>query len=172
MNSTARPDNVMPENQAVLHILCGKIASGKSTLSRNLASQPGTVVLSEDTWLAHLYQDEMHTVADYLRCAARLRQAIAPHAISLLKAGVSVVLDFPANTVANREWMMSLITASGADHRLHYLNVPEDECKARLRARNQAGTHPFSVTDEQFELIARHFVAPEPEEGFNVIIHA
>jgi len=67
--------------------------------------------------------------------------------------------------------MMSLITGSGADHQLHYLNGPEEVCKARLRARNQAGTHQFSVTDEQFELISRHFVAPEPEEGFHVIRH-
>ncbi|MBU9848353.1 ATP-binding protein [Rahnella sp. FRB 231] len=159
----------MQARPAVLHILCGKIASGKSTLSAQLASEPGTIVLNEDQWLAHLYQDEMHSVADYVRCSARLRQAIAPHAISLLRAGVSVVLDFPANTVANRQWMMSLIAGSGADHRLHYLNVPEEVCKARLRERNQAGTHQFSVTDEQFDLISRHFVAPEPEEGFNVI---
>lgn len=171
MNSTASPDNVTQPRPAVLHILCGKIASGKSTLSQHLASAPCTVVLNEDQWLAHLYQDEMHSVADYVRCSARLRQAIAPHVISLLRAGVSVVLDFPANTVANRQWMMSLITGSGADHQLHYLNVPEEVCKARLRARNQAGTHHFSVTDEQFELISRHFVAPEPEEGFHVIRH-
>ena len=169
MNPMASPDVIMQDRQAVLHILCGKIASGKSTLSHNLAKNPCTVVLNEDQWLSHLYQDEMHTVADYLRRSARLRQAIAPHVISLLGAGVSVVLDFPANTVANRQWMMSLITGSGADHRLHYLEVPDDVCKARLRVRNQAGTHPFSVTDEQFELISRHFVAPEPEEGFNVI---
>jgi predicted kinase len=169
MNATASPENIMQARPAVLHILCGKIASGKSTLSAQLASEPGTIVLNEDQWLAHLYQDEMHSVADYVRCSARLRQAIAPHAISLLRAGVSVVLDFPANTVANRQWMMSIITGSGADHRLHYLNVPEEVCKARLRERNQAGTHQFSVTDEQFDLISRHFVAPEPEEGFNVI---
>lgn len=169
MNATASPENIMQARPAVLHILCGKIASGKSTLSAQLASEPGTIVLNEDQWLAHLYQDEMHSVADYVRCSARLRQAIAPHAISLLRAGVSVVLDFPANTVANRQWMMSLITGSGADHRLHYLNVSEEVCKTRLRERNQAGTHQFSVTDEQFDLISRHFVAPEPEEGFNVI---
>jgi predicted kinase len=169
MNATASPENIMQARPAVLHILCGKIASGKSTLSAQLASEPGTIVLNEDQWLAHLYQDEMQSVADYVRCSARLRQAIAPHAISLLRAGVSVVLDFPANTVANRQWMMSIITGSGADHRLHYLNVPEEVCKARLRERNQAGTHQFSVTDEQFDLISRHFVAPEPEEGFNVI---
>lgn len=82
------------ENQAMLHILCGKIASGKSTLARELATQPVTVVVSEDRWLSALFKEEMRTIEDYVRCSAKLRSAIAPHVVSLLSAGVSVVLDF------------------------------------------------------------------------------
>ncbi|NGX87624.1 ATP-binding protein [Rahnella sp. Lac-M11] len=157
------------ENQAMLHILCGKIASGKSTLARELATQPFTVVVSEDRWLSALFKEEMRTIEDYVRCSAKLRSAIAPHVVSLLSAGVSVVLDFPANTVANRQWMMSIIHESGADHRLHFLNVSADVCKSRLHVRNQSGTHDFVVTDEQFELISRHFAEPQAEEGFTII---
>ena len=32
---------------ATLHMVCGKIGSGKSTLARQLAAQPGTVLVSE-----------------------------------------------------------------------------------------------------------------------------
>jgi predicted kinase len=35
-----------------LHLLCGLIASGKSTLAQQLASRPLTVLISEDAWLA------------------------------------------------------------------------------------------------------------------------
>ena len=31
--------------------------------------------------------------------------------------------------------------SAGAAHRLHFLDVPDDVCKARLRQRNAAGTH-------------------------------
>ncbi|NCE91845.1 AAA family ATPase [Pseudomonas sp. L13] len=31
-----------------LHLLCGKIASGKSTLAKTLAAEHGAIVLSED----------------------------------------------------------------------------------------------------------------------------
>ena len=58
-----------------LHLLCGKIASGKSTLSARLAARPLTVIISEDQWLARLYAGEMHSVADYVRCSAKLREA-------------------------------------------------------------------------------------------------
>ncbi len=154
-----------------LHLLCGKIASGKSTLSAKLAITPGTVVISEDQWLAALYADEMKSVTDYVRCSAKLRNAITPHLISLFKAGISVVLDFPANTLANRAWMMSIIIESGVNHCLHYLKVPDDICKSRLRARNQAGSHDFSATDEQFDLITRYFNEPTAAEGFHIIVH-
>lgn len=156
---------------ATLHLLCGKMASGKSTLAADLGAAPDCIVISEDQWLAALYPGEMHSVADYVRNAARLRSAITPHLVALLNAGLSVVLDFPANTRANRNWMMSIIKASTADHRLHYLDVPDALCKSRLHARNQTGDHAFAATDEQFTLITRYFEPPLEEEGFKLVRH-
>lgn len=129
---------------------------------------PGTVIVSEDRWLAALFSDEMHSVSDYVHYSARLRNAIKPHLVSLLKAGLSVVLDFPANTASNREWMMSIIEESGANNRLHYLKVPDEVCKSRLRARNAEGVHEFAASDQQFEAITRYFSAPTPDEGFDI----
>lgn len=161
----------MTSSHAMLHLLCGKIASGKSTLAAELGAAPACVVISEDQWLAALYQDEMQSVADYVRVAAKLRKAMTPHLVALLHAGVSVVLDFPANTRANRDWMRSVIEASSAGHQLHYLDVADALCKSRLHARNQGGEHAFAATDEQFALITRYFEPPQEEEGFNLVRH-
>jgi predicted kinase len=47
----------MPEQPwnttSTLHMLCGKIAAGKSTLARQLADVPFTVLLSEDPLRRH-----------------------------------------------------------------------------------------------------------------------
>ncbi|WP_058958225.1 AAA family ATPase [Pantoea anthophila] len=161
----------MDASQATLHLLCGKIASGKSTLAAELGASPGCVVISEDQWLAALWQEEMQSVADYVRCAAKLRTAMTPHLVALLNAGVSVVLDFPANTRANRDWMRSVIQRSQADHCLHYLDVPDARCLSRLHARNQSGSHAFAATEEQFALITRFFEPPHEDEGFNLVRH-
>lgn len=161
-------DTVTP---ATLHLLCGKIASGKSTLAARLGAEPGCVILSEDHWLAALYPDQLQSVADYIRCAAWLKTAMTPHLLALLQTGVSVVLDFPANTQAIRAWMRSLITQSAAQHQLHYLDLPDDLCKSRLRARNQSGSHAFATSDEQFALITRYFEPPQESEGFNLVRH-
>lgn len=159
----------MPEPSATLHLLCGKIASGKSTLAKELAGTSGAVILGEDAWLSCLYPGEIKTVEDYVRRASNLRGAIGPHVTGLLRAGLSVVLDFPANTVANRKWMRSLVDEAESAHVLHFLDVSDDKCLERLRARNASGEHAFAVSDAEFELITSYFAPPRQEEGFVVI---
>lgn len=162
---------IMSSGQAELHFLCGKIAAGKSTLSKALAAEHRAVVLSEDEWLPLLYPDELVTIPDYVRCSIRLKKVVGPLVRDLLAAGVSVVLDFPANTVEQRRWMKELADSTGAPHTLHYLDVSDEVCKARLKARNAGGEHPFEVTDEQFEKITSHFVPPSEGEGFRMAVH-
>jgi predicted kinase len=154
---------------ATLHLVCGKIGAGKSTLCAKLAEQPATVLISEDSWLATLYPGEVTALTDYVRCSSRLKTAMAKHVQALLKAGVSVVLDFPSNTLAGRQWARGLFEAAAADHRLHFLDVPDEVCKARLHARNALGVHPFETTDAQFDQISAYFVAPQAHEGFQVV---
>ena len=155
---------------ATLYLLCGKIAAGKSTLARRLAERPGTVLISEDHFNSTLYPDEIKTIDDYGRYSSRVRAAMGPHVVSLLKAGLSVVLDFQANTVAVRRWMRTIIDDSKADHELHVLDVPDEECRRRLRERNAAGGHPYQVSDAEYELFTRYFVPPSAEEGFRVFV--
>lgn len=161
----------MTTTPAVLHMVCGKIASGKSTLTARLGAEPGTVVIAEDDWLGTLFADQMRSIKDYVRFSEKLRRIMGPHVASLLEAGVSVVLDFPANTVENRTWMRGILDRTAADHRLHVLEVSDDVCLARLRARNARGEHPFAVTDAQFERITKHYAPPMPEEGFTILRH-
>ncbi|NPU67612.1 ATP-binding protein [Bradyrhizobium sp. 83012] len=161
----------MSANPPTLHLVCGKIAAGKSTLTAELGRHPATVAVAEDDWLAQLYPGEQTSLADYVRNSSRLRAVMGPHVVALLRAGVSVVLDFPANTLASRAWMRGLFEAAQVPHRLHHLDVSDEICKARLRARNDGGRHAFTVTDEEFDLFTSYFVAPTPEEGFDVIVH-
>ncbi len=161
----------MPDTSPTLHMMCGKIAAGKSTLAAQLAQMDSTVLIAEDDWLGALFSDQMTSPKDYMRCSTKLQTVMAPHIASLLRAGVSVILDFPANTVAQRAWMRGILEATGAQDQMHLLTPPDDVCLARLRARNAKGDHPFAVTDEQFHQFSNHFVAPSEEEGFTIVAH-
>ena len=154
-----------------LYLLCGKIAAGKSTFARQLAARPATLLISEDHWNATLFADHLKTIDDYTRYSARLRAAMTPHIAAILGLGLSVVLDFPANTIRQRAWMKELIDLAKVDHELHVLDLPDAICKQRLRARNAGGEHPFQVSDAEYEQFTRYFVPPTRDEGFNVIVH-
>jgi len=132
---------------------------------------PRTILITEDDWLNALFADELVSLPDYVRCSSKLRQIMAPHIASVLNAGVSVVLDFPANTVGQRGWMRGVLDNVTAAHQLHVLEVPDEVCLARLRVRNGKGDHPFAVTEAQFRQFSSHFVGPLPDERFNVVRH-
>ncbi|AZZ36462.1 cell division protein ZipA [Bdellovibrio sp. qaytius] len=153
----------------MIHFLCGKIASGKSTLAARLASQPNTILLSEDKWLYGLYPHEIKTIDDYAKCSQRLREVLSSHILNLLKCNLNLVLDFPANTLNQRAWFKSLLEQSGVEHELHFLDVSDATCKDRLKKRNESGQHAFQTSDQQFDLFTKHFVKPSENEGFNII---
>ncbi len=159
----------MSGNQPTLHLFCGKIAAGKSTLAARISAEERSLLISEDSWLSRLYPGEIICLEDYIRCSARLKEVMGPHVEALLCAGLSVVLDFPANTLQQRAWLRGLCEAAGAAHRLYYLDVPDATCKARLRQRNLEGTHGFAPSDEDFDLITAYFVPPTRNEGFEII---
>jgi predicted kinase len=160
----------MPHQTATLHMLCGKAGAGKSTLCAALAA-PGTILIAQDHFLATLYKRELRSIPDYIRLVPRLRGALGPHITDLLRAGVTVILDWPANTAATRAWMRTLFEAADAAHQLHVLDVPDDLCLARLRRHNDAARHPFTVTRADFDALAAYFEPPTVAEGFNMICH-
>ncbi|HQT27040.1 MAG TPA: ATP-binding protein [Burkholderiales bacterium] len=160
------------KNSGVLFLVCGKIASGKSTMAESLAAGRNAVLFSEDDWLSHLYPGEIKSIEDYVRCTARLRNALTGHIRTLLGSGLSVVLDFPANTPNSRNWARDLFEHAGAAHELHFLDVPDEICKARLRERNGEGKHPFAPSEAEYDEFTRYFVPPSDTEGFDIVRHA
>jgi len=162
----------MSKHEPTLHLVCGKIAAGKSTLANRLASAPATVLISEDGWLSRLYPDEISTLEDYRRCSARLGEVMGGHVQALLSAGLSVVMDFPANTLNRRQRLREVFEGAGVAHQLHFLDVSNAVCKARLWQRNRDGTHVFAASEAEFDRFTSYFVPPSPEEGFNVKTYA
>lgn len=96
---------------------------------------------------------------------------MGPHVVDILKLDLSVVLDFPANTVNWRSWMRTLITEAGVAHELHVLDFPDAICKERLQRRNADGEHPYQVSEATYDLFTSYFVPPGPDEGFNIVVH-
>jgi predicted kinase len=162
----------MSRPPACLHLLCGKAGAGKSTLATALAQTHRAILISEDIWLTRLFGDRIKTFDDYRVYSQRARTVVGSLVIDLLAAGQNVVLDHPGNTRVSRAWFRSLHEAAGADHILHYLDVPDPTCLQRIVKRNteRPGSHHLTETD--FTYVSSFFEAPEPAEGFRIQVHA
>jgi len=159
------------ETPATLYFMCGKMGAGKSTLAKSLASQNKAVLLSEDDLLRHLYPSEIADLQSYVSYSGRLKNALSEHICCVVGHGLSVVLDFPANTTGQRAWLRELIETSGAAHQLHFVDTPDETCKKQLRARSSNGNGDPLQDETTFDLLSSYFVAPKPDEGFTIVHH-
>lgn len=156
---------------ATLHFICGKPGAGKTTLARELARSLPAIVICEDEWLATL-ELEIRSVDDYRQASNRCRKVMASLVPDLLRLGVSVVLDYAANTVERRAWVRSLFEPVGAEHVLHWIEASDAECLDNVHRRNDekpVGIYFGPVSDELFHAVTPHIVPPSPEEGFHVL---
>lgn len=160
------------ENSAKLMFFCGKMAAGKSTLAKDLAARENALLLVQDDFLNALFPGENTDIPGFVKCSSRLKNALTPHLCALLSKGISVVLDVPGNTKAQRAWFRELIERANVKHELHFVDASDTLCKSQLRARSSgspAGT-PWT-RDADFEAVTAHFQPPTEDENFNVVRH-
>ena len=152
--------------------LCGKMAAGKSTLARELAEREGAILLVQDQLLGSLYPGEIVDIPAFTLRSSRLQAAIEPHICAILANGITVVLDFPANTLKQRAWFRGMFERANVAHELHFVDAPDALCKAQLKERSSvlpAGSR--WTTDAEFDAITAYFQPPSADEGFNVVRH-
>jgi predicted kinase len=157
---------------ANLIFFCGKMAAGKSTLARDLASRENAVLLVQDDFLDTLFPGEITDIPGFVKHSSRVRDALTPHVCDLLSKGISVVLDFPSNTKVQRAWFRELIERAKVEHELHFVDASDALCKSQLRERSRglaAGT-PWT-RDADFEAMTPYFQPPSEDENFNVVRH-
>jgi len=148
------------------------MASGKSTLAKQISVKHSLVLISEDELLGALYPEKITDVSTYVQYSHRLKSAMRPLLIDLLRTGVSVVLDFPANTVSQREWIKEIYIEAEAEYEFHYLASSHALCKAQLKERTVKEPDRHATdTEEMFDAVTKHFEPPASDEGFEIISH-
>lgn len=155
--------------KGTLTFFCGKMGAGKSTLSRKIAKETAAILISEDEWLAALYPDEVHSLKDYLKYSALIKPLLKNHVQYLLRYGVPVVMDFPANTLEQRAWFKSVYSEHEYPHRLIYIDVDDELCLEHIKMRRESCPERRHFdTEDVFRRVSRFFEPPSDEEGFSV----
>ncbi|MFK7854679.1 MAG: AAA family ATPase, partial [Granulosicoccus sp.] len=155
----------------MLYLFCGKMAAGKSTLAKKIARESNSLLLCEDDLLAQLFPGQITDLASYVKLSSRLKSCLEAIVVDALKQGNSIVLDFPANTVKQRAWLVGLAERAKVDHELRYIRLSDSACKAQLQRRVAENPQRASTdTVDMFESMARFFEPPGLSEGLNVLV--
>lgn len=124
-------------NKGKLTFFCGKMGAGKSTKASEIAQKSNAVLLSEDEWLASLYPHKISSLNDYIEYSNLLKPQIKKLVQSMLSAGTNVVLDFPANTLSQRDWFRSIFSEIEAPHNLVYIDLSNEICLKQIEKRRK-----------------------------------
>ncbi len=141
---------------AILFLLVGLPAAGKTTMATRLASEHGALRLTPDEWMIPLFgESEAGGKRDVLE--GRLISA----ALQLLRLDVNVVLDFGCWARDERSALRWLTEREGASFRLVYVPVDRATQLKRIEQRWKQVPHetfPMAVSDvdrwrDQFEVL-------------------
>jgi predicted kinase len=142
--------------QGRLIIIAGLPGSGKTTLSRQLASRYAAVILSPDDWMDALAIDLWDT--DRRDRVERLQwQVAAP----LLAAGGTVIVEWGTWARTERDLLRQGARQHGAAVHLVFLDAPPDVLYERVASR---GRECPPITLEQLRAYSAAIERPSAEE--------
>ena len=127
MENGARP--------AAVHLICGKICSGKSHYAAALTQAEGAVIFGCDEITLLLPPlGEAHD-----QVTERLRAWLADKAAEVAQRGVSVILDWGFWQAAYRRRMTAYFQDRGLAVRWHYIDADGDTLRRHIQRRNESG---------------------------------
>ena len=157
---------------ARLILVCGSTGAGKTTYSISLAREIEAVRFSIDPWMQTLYSKDMKSL-DYswmIERVYRCYEQIWEVSKQILMLRGNVILDLGFTTKEQRETFITKAKELGINPEVHYLDVPLDVRKQRVKQRNvskDSNLYSFEVTDMMFNFMEPKFEAPNTEELAN-----
>ena len=150
--------------QPTLHLLVGLPGSGKTTLAKRISMEGKTIRLTPDEWQLRLFGDDTdHPEHD--RRHSEVEAIMWELAVELLKAGISVILDFGFWAIEERQFFYKQAKHLSVFFRVHFLDVPREELLHRVSARNESATQSaFTILPSHMAKWMDIFQPVTPEE--------
>ena len=136
-----------------------------------MAREENAVLISEDEWLSTLYPNQIKSFDDYRRYSSIMKPLVFAHVENLLRTGSNVVLDFPANTVAQRKWFIALADTAGAARKLIYIKASDATCLQQIAKRRIEQPHrAIFDTEAVFTQVTGFFQEPDEIEESSIVV--
>ncbi len=156
--------------QPTIHMLCGFICSGKTTLARKLERELEAITFCQDEWMPRLLGQE-HSDQCGLIYAPKVSALISRTYEQLLKLKIDIILDDGFWSKSERDRVRKRAAELGAKSKLYFLDCPKDVLTQRLQERN-AEPKPDSVvvSEAKFKISWKYFQPPGAEEEFELVV--
>ena len=147
-------------------LLCGKIASGKTTYAQRISSEENAVILSVDEITIGILGGELGEQHDAI--AERTQRYLFAKSLEILHAGANVLLDWGFWTKERRKAARSFYESQGIACEFHYIDLEDETWQTNIMLRNQAvlagSTDAYYVDEGLRNKLEAAFEVPHPNE--------
>lgn len=154
---------------STLHLLIGPVGAGKSTYAQQRIARSPALYLDVDTCMVRLFRDDPRpadgVVAWYLERRERCRKLLWDVALSALRCGTDVFLEFGLVQRAEREAFYEQVRAEDLELVVYVLDAPKSVRRERVANRNRSpGEYTQIVPPEFFERASNAWEPPLESE--------
>ena len=152
-----------------VHMICGPLGSGKTTLARRLEEENAAIRFTHDEWMALLYGQDPpgDRFPEYFLRISTLINSIWPKCLEL---GLDIILDLNYWRRSQRDEARGIVAARGGTAILYWLDCSKTAASERIQKRN-ADAGALFIAPATFELLWPQFEPPGTDEAPR-IIHA
>ncbi len=119
----------------IVHLLCGRIGSGKTTFAKKLERDTGAVRFTHDEWMHRIY-GPCPPEEPYRKIFSLVEDQIWEKAEALIGAGTDVILDFGFWSRESRDRARSRVEAAGAVATVYSMSCPRQVALERTLERS------------------------------------
>lgn len=135
-------------NMAKIYLICGKICSGKTYYSKELAAEKNAMILSCDE-LSRIIDSHVSVDSDKFDIIAKeLQNYLFRRAAEIANHGTNVILDWGFWTEKDRNSASEFFSEKGCETELHYLDISEEKLRKNIEKRNASLSGSDYFVDE------------------------
>ncbi|MDP9035544.1 MAG: ATP-binding protein [Myxococcota bacterium] len=158
---------------ATVHLICGSIGAGKTTYAIAVAERTRGIRFSIEEWMGNLFVADRPSEVDIgwaVERTARCERQMWAVADRVLALQLDVIFDLGLSRRDQRDRLRFRAARTGAEIKLHFLDVDRPTRQERVRRRNKDGTGAFEVSDEMFDFMEGWFEPPADDELYGAMI--